>query len=90
MITYKYYNFPTKDLVPKPNEWPEGVYYYELGTIFNKDGEYDVNGLVLQSPTAKPGWHVNVCYQKPINLDFIQQYEIDVTSPECIWSGQKA
>lgn len=89
MITYKYYNFPNKNLVPKPYEWPEGVYYYEVGVIYNQDGIRDQNGITIQAPTSKPGWHVNVCYQKPVNLDFIQQYEINVNSPEYVWSGQK-
>lgn len=88
MITYKYYRFPSKDLVPNPERWPDGVFYYEIGTILNNDGIYDVSGCELQAPTAKPGWHVNVCYEGIKNLNFIQQYEIQVNSPNCTWSGQ--
>jgi hypothetical protein len=89
MIKYKYYKFPNKELVPKPGEWPEGVFHYEIGIIYNNDGVYGPGGVVIKPPTPKPGWHVNVCYQGSNNLDFIQQYEINVITPNCIWSGQE-
>jgi hypothetical protein len=89
MITYKYYKFPNKQTVPGPMEWPDEVFYYELGTIYNNDGVYEPGGIVVQKPTPKPGWHVNVCYQGDKDLSFIQQYEIQVNTPNCIWSGQQ-
>jgi hypothetical protein len=88
MITYKYYKFPNKDLVPKPGEWPENVFYYEIGTLYNNDGVYGPGGVVIEEPTPKPGWHVNVCYQKQADLSFLNQYEINVETPNCVWGSQ--
>jgi hypothetical protein len=86
MITYKYYKFPSKELVPKV--WPVNVSINEIGTIYNNDGIYNELGEQIQPPTPKQGWHVNICYQGNINLSHLQQYEINVQSPNHIWYGQ--
>lgn len=87
-MTYKYYKFPNKQVVPSRDKWPREVSVEEIGTITNKDGVYDEHGAVIQPPTVKEGWHVNICYQGTINLDFIKQYEIDVITPKRKWMGQ--
>jgi hypothetical protein len=86
MIKYYYYKFPNKELVPKV--WPDRVEVYEVGTLFNKDGVYDEYGRKIAYPTPKNGWFVNICCQSDVDLSFISQYEIKVTTPNCIWYGQ--
>jgi hypothetical protein len=88
--TYKYYKFPSKEAVPKPEEWPSNVSYSEIGLMYNNDAKLSPTGSVLIPATAKPGWFVNVCYNTNplINLDFIKQYEINVETPSFLWLGQ--
>jgi hypothetical protein len=90
-LIYKYYKFPSKSDAPKYEEWPANVSYVELGTIYNNDAEYDITGTLIKPATAKPGWHVNICYNFTpfINLDFIKQYEINVQTPTVLWLGQE-
>lgn len=87
-MTYKYYKFPNKQAVPSHDKWPKEVSVNEIGVITNNDGVYNEYGAEIQSPTLKEGWHVNICYQGQVNLDFIKQYEINVTSPKRKWMGQ--
>lgn len=88
MLNYKYYRFPNKESVPSLKQWPEDVSVNEVGLISNNDGVYDEKGFEIKPPTYKPGWHVNICYQGYVNLNFVQQYEIDVRTPRQIWLGQ--
>ena len=87
-MTYRYYKFPNKQAVPPRDKWPKEVSINEIGIMTNNDGVYDNRGFVITPPTVKIGWHVNVCYQGQINLDFIKQYEINVSSPKRKWLGQ--
>ena len=90
-ITYKYYRFPTKNEIPKLEEWPINVSYSNVGTIYDNDAEYDELGNIIKPQTPKPGWHINVSYNTNplVNLDFIKQYEIDVKTPRYLWLGQE-
>lgn len=87
-MTYKYYRFPNKKTAPSHNAWPRGVSVNEVGIITNNDGVYDENGRQIQPPTIKDGWHINICYQGQVNLDFVKQYEINVATPKRKWLGQ--
>lgn len=89
-ITYKYYRFPSKELVPSPEKWPLNVSYSEIGLLYNNDAEFNESGDIIKLPTAKPGWYVNVSYNSNplINLDFIKEYEIPVETPSFLWLGQ--
>jgi hypothetical protein len=87
-MTYKYYKFPNKESVPPLNRWPKEVSVNEVGVILNNNGIYSERGIEIQSPTPIEGWHVNVCYQGQVNLNFVKDYEINVTSPRCKWMGQ--
>lgn len=91
-ITYRYYKFPTKDLAPKPEQWPSEVSYFEVGTLYNNDAIINEQGIVVKPPTAKTGWFVNVCYNSNplIKLDFIQEFEINVQTPNYLWLGQNS
>lgn len=88
MITYKYYKFPNKETVPSSEQWPQNVTVNEIGIIYNNDGKFNELGELIKPPTPKNGWHVNICYQGDINLEFIKQYEIKINSPICKWFGQ--
>jgi len=88
-MTYKYYKFPNKNLVPPTQAWPKNVSVFEIGYILNDDGVYNNVGEEIKAPTLKPGWFVNVCYQDDVNLDFVKQYETVVNSPRYKWFGQQ-
>jgi hypothetical protein len=88
MLTYKYYKFPNKQAVPSLKSWPNNVSIHHVGKLSNEDGVYDSLGREIQPPTYKEGWHVNVCYQGNANLNFVQQYEINVNNPKHTWYGQ--
>jgi hypothetical protein len=88
-MTYKYYKFPNKESMPPRIKWPKNASINEIGIMPNNDAVYDEKGIMIVPPTAKSGWHVNVCYQEPIDLDFIKEYEIDVRTPRRTWLGQK-
>ncbi len=88
MITYKYYKFPSKELIPPLSAWPSNVSVHEVGLISNNDAVYNNLGQEVEPQTFIPGWHVNVCYPDTADLSFVQEYEITVTNPRCIWFGQ--
>jgi len=88
-MTYKYYKFPSKEDMPPLNKWPQNISINEIGTIVNNDGVFNEFGEVIKPPTVKPGWHVNVCYQGNVNLEFVKQYEINVQTPMRTWLGQE-
>jgi hypothetical protein len=88
-MTYKYYKFPNKETAPPLNKWPQNVSVNEIGVIVNNDGVFDEYGEIVNPPTVKPGWHVNVCYQGNVNLEFVKQYEINVQTPMRTWLGQE-
>jgi hypothetical protein len=85
-MTYKYYKFPNKNLVPKI--WPEGVSVSEVGLIKKINPVYDDHGNIIEPPQYHDGWHVNVCYRDNVNLDFLNEYEITVNNPKQKWFGQ--
>lgn len=87
-MTYKYYKFPNKESVPPLPMWPKNVSINEIGIIPNNDAVYNEAGIMIEPPTAKSGWHVNVCYDEPVNLDFLKEYEIQVQTPRRTWFGQ--
>lgn len=87
-MTYKYYRFPNKNLVPSLDKWPKSVSVCEIGIMYNNDGEYNDLGDEIKPPTPIYGYHVNICYQGEVNLDFVKQYEIEVQSPKRKWLGQ--
>jgi hypothetical protein len=88
MIKYKYYKFPNKESVPADNIWPFGVSVHEIGLIPKTAAKYGADGKAIELPTYYEGWHINVCYQGQVNLDFVKQYEIEVNNPKCTWMGQ--
>lgn len=85
-MTYKYYKF--NDESDAPTSWPSGVSVSVVGRIIEQKPIYDDGGVVIQPPTYKPGWHINICYSGNIDLSRLQQYEIQVGSPRRIWFGQ--
>lgn len=85
-MTYRYYKFPNKESVP--TNWPTGVSISEIGLIENTEPVYDDRGYEITPATYLDGWHVNVCSQSDINLDFIKEYEITVNTPRRKWFGQ--
>jgi hypothetical protein len=88
MITYKYYKFPSKEIMPPLSAWPLEVNIHEVGPIGNNNAVYNSLGQEIQPQTFLSGWHVNACYQGTPDLSFVQQYEIVVNNPKCIWFGQ--
>lgn len=86
MLTYKYYKFPSKDLIPK--FWPSNVSVSEIGTV-RKKNMYDELGNVISTGSEDPAWHINVCYSGSADLSHIQQYEITVKTPNRLWFGQQ-
>jgi hypothetical protein len=88
-MTYKYYKFPNKEAVPPRRLWPKDISINEIGIIINDDGVFDKTGEIIKPPTIKSGWHVNVCYQGKVDLEFIKEYEIQVETPVCTWLGQE-
>lgn len=86
MLTYKYYKFPSKDLIPKL--WPDGVSISIIGQMKSKNDLYDELGNKIYSGPENSYWHVNVCYEGHADLSFVQQYEIQVNTPDRIWFGQ--
>jgi hypothetical protein len=89
MLQYKYYKFPSKDLVPPRDEWPEGVSVSEVGQIVDQPGTYDEEGNQLTAPTFIEGWHVNIVHQNEPDLSFVEQFRIEVNTPIQIWLGQQ-
>lgn len=85
-MIYKYYKFNTEEEAPK--SWPPGVSVSVVGRIIDTPAVYNENGIVLEPPTYKPGWHINICYEGNVNLNHLQQYEIQVNSPRRVWFGQ--
>lgn len=85
-MIYKYYKFPNKDMVPKT--WPEGVSVSEVGLIKKTEPVYDDRGYVIQPATYYDGWHINICYQGDVNLEFIHDFEVAVNTPRRKWFGQ--
>jgi len=87
-MTYRYYRFPNKNVVPPLNKWPEGVSVCEVGYLTKDDGIYNELGEEIKPPSVIYGWHINVCYQNNPNLDFVKQFEIFVDTPKRKWLGQ--
>lgn len=56
-----------------------------IGTIHNNDAEYDAEGNVTKSATAKAGFHVNF----PEEVPEIEQYKVDPqpVTPYRIYAG---
>lgn len=86
MLTYKYYKFPNKDLVPK--FWPENVSVIEIGPIKKSKSVLDELGNVISPGIEDTAWHVNVCYTGAADLSHIKEYEIFVKTPKTVWFGQ--
>lgn len=54
-----------------------------IGTIYNRDGEYDADGNVITPPTAKPGYHVNTTEPVPE----WGQWRVEPTTPHRVYQG---
>jgi len=85
-MIYKYYKFQDKEAAPK--NWPDGVSVSEVGLIKKTEPVYDDRGYVIQPPTYYDGWHVNICYQGDVDLNFVQEFEVAVSNPRQKWFGQ--
>jgi hypothetical protein len=85
-MTYKYYKFNNENEVPK--SWPTGVSVSVVGRIIDQQPVYNESGIVIQPPTYRPGWHINICYKGNIDLTHLQKYEIQVKTPKRVWFGQ--
>lgn len=87
MLTYKYYKFPNKNVVPK--FWPNNVSVIEIGPMRVTQSVYDSLGNVISTGTEDSAWHINICYSGNADLSHIEQYEIFVKTPKRIWFGQQ-
>jgi hypothetical protein len=83
---YKYYRFPSKEDVPQ--NWPEEVSVSEIGLIMKSMPVFNELGKEIIPAVFLEGWHVNVCFQTFVDLDFIKKYEINVATPRQKWFGQ--
>jgi|688.fasta_scaffold217793_2 hypothetical protein len=88
-MEYQYYKFPNKESVPSLELWPSNVSVYEVGIIKRKDEVMDEWGNEIEPAEYFDGWHINVCFEEKADLDFIQQYRINVSSPDYLWYGQQ-
>jgi hypothetical protein len=88
MLYYKYYKFPNKESVPRA-QWPANISVHEVGIIRNNDGKYDVYGNVIEEPSNKEGWFVNICHRDGVDLSFVEEYRVNVKTPNCLWAGQE-
>jgi hypothetical protein len=87
-MTYKYYKFPNKETARAINQWPSNISIFEIGILKSKPEVMDNFGNEIEPAVYLDGWHVNVCYEGEVNLDFLQEYEINVKSPKYTWFGQ--
>lgn len=87
-MEYRYYKFPNKKSVPDLMLWPSGVNVYEVGYIKKTSEVMDNFGNEIEPAEYYDGWHVNVCFKEGVDLSFIENFRINVKSPDYIWFGQ--